>query len=183
MGLQPCQTGEGEADWWWRAASWFRPAVQRFAGVDWPPVWDGELCLWPDETRPLSTYLWISRSRDSLSPNLPSRSRPSALGVEKKVNIFKSSIHRLAVVYRLLALNFCPFTLTPPPTKNAEWHDATGSSLLRKESRSDCRALCLSLTLIWTELHHTTHLPAVHFWRLTFRIESGSWSQNARREP
>ncbi|MEQ2309289.1 hypothetical protein AMECASPLE_037089 [Ameca splendens] len=41
-------------------------------------------CLWPDETRPLSTDLWISQSRDSVSTTcLSSLSWPSAPSTEK----------------------------------------------------------------------------------------------------
>lgn len=100
-------------------------AVRRFAGVDWPPLWDGELCLWPDETRPLSTYLWISRSRDSPSPSLPSLEpgRPlSALNFilffeKQKVNIFNSSIHRLALVLQSVSPEVQPFYSTHPRIK------------------------------------------------------------------
>lgn len=118
MGLQPWQTGGGEADSWWSPASSPGSAVQLFAGVDRTPVWDGELSLWPDETRPLSTYLWISRSRDPLSTTcLLAASRPrSPLKNNQQVNIFYGSMHTLALVCGLLALNspHPPFLLKTP---------------------------------------------------------------------
>lgn len=63
---------------------------------------------------------WIARSRDPLSTNLPPPGRPCALGFafvfKKKVNVFTSSIHRLDLVYRLVALKFTPFFCNVPPT-------------------------------------------------------------------
>lgn len=94
--------------------------------------WDGELCLWPDETRPLSTYLWISRSRDSVSTTclLPA-GRPLSPLQKRGKHFSHSRARRLALAYTLLPPKFA-LLLDPP--KQADWRAATGASPLPKET-------------------------------------------------
>lgn len=101
------------ADWWWRPPP--RCGCVMAAGRR---RW---VCLWPDKTRPLSTCLWISPSRDRLSPTSLSRGWTCALDIEKKV-IFNGSAHRLALVCRMQSLKFTSYCFTVDPAEKAEWH-------------------------------------------------------------
>lgn len=154
-GLEPWQTGE-ERQTRDTELHHYSGLLCSFSQV-WTAVWDSELCLWPDETRPLSTYLWISRSRDSVSTTcLHPADRPlSPLKKKKKVNIFYCRIRRLGVVYRLLAPKF---NLLLNLAKKAEWHEATGASLPRKETGSDCAQPGLIFLI------NTDHKPSSGYW-------------------
>lgn len=187
--LPPCQTGQVEADWWCGAASWSRPA-EGVAGVDWQPAWDGELSLWPDETRPLSTYLFglrghVTRYRPTCL--LPAGRALSALHLffKKKVNIFTSSIHRLDLVYRLLALKFTPFCNVPPPTDPP--HSRKGGMtrsdrLLGGRSGQPGPSSVTNPELKRDPPQNRTKLPAAHLWRQKFPDWSGSCLQKKESE-
>lgn len=118
---------------------------------------------------------WTARSRDSLSTNLPPPGRPCALGFafvfKKKVNIFTSSVHRLDLVYRLLALKFTPFCNVPPPTDPP--HSRKGGMtrsdrLLGGRSGQPGPSSVTNPEPKRDPPQNRTKLPAAHLWRQKF---------------
>lgn len=80
-GLEGLPKEKRSRRWWWRFTTWHRCAAAR----------GGELRLWPDESTPLSTYLWSPRSRDRPLRQPASRGATARSRRWEKVKVFRGS--------------------------------------------------------------------------------------------